>query len=178
MQRITWVLLGLTWLASSCRSVDPKAETAATSLDDGVYPVVTPADAGTSEGASALTRGVVELKTVPVKDEPVESILVLANPVVRLREMHVTGAQLDETNSCQLITFKNDERLKRFSREHVGSRLAVVIGGKVVSSHKVRVPLEGEEFQISFCTEGGGDHLYKHLRQVTSYLPERHKESG
>ena len=173
VRRVTWALLGGTWLVSSCGSVDPKAETAATLLDDGVYLVMAPAPEA-AEGATALAPGVVELETVPLKDEPVETMQVSTTPVVRLREMHVNGVHFDETNACELITFKNNEKFKLFTRGHVGSRLAVVIGGKVVSSHKVRVPLEDEEFQISFCTEGGGDHLYRHLREVYSYMPERH----
>ena len=173
-----WVLLGGTWLVSGCGSVDAKPETEKVSLEDGLYVVVPPAGDSTSPRATSPTQRVVELETVPVKDEPLESMRVSTQPIVRLREMQVRGVGLDEANACDQITFKNDERLKVFSRENVGARLAVVIAGKIVSSHKIRVPLEDEEFQVTFCTEGGGDHLYRHLRDVYSYMPAKHGESG
>jgi preprotein translocase subunit SecD len=165
---LMWVLLGVTWLVSGCGSVDPKPEAKVT-LEDGLYVVVPPA-----EDATSLAQRVVELETVPVKDEPVESMRISTMPIVRLREMQLRGVGLDEANACNQITFKNDERLKAFSRDHVGTRVAVVIGGKVISSHKIRVPLEDDEFQVTFCTEGGGDHLYRHLRDVYSYMTKKH----
>jgi hypothetical protein len=170
---IIWGLLAASWVVSGCAPVETKSGTAPVSLDDGVYLVIQETDVEAAGGATVKGQGVAELETVPLKDEPVETIRVSTPPVVRLRELRPRGAHFDQENACQLLTFQNDERLKAFSRGHIGSRVAMVIAGKVVTSHKIRAPLEADEVQISFCTEGGGDHLYKHLKELYASIPQK-----
>ena len=78
--------------------------------------------------------------------------------------------KLDENDECTQVELENTDALKAFSRDHVGSRLAVVIDGKVTTHHKIREPIETDKIMVTFCTEGGGDHLHKHLKTV---LPAR-----
>ena len=64
------------------------------------------------------------------------------------------------------VGFQNTDELKAYTRDHVGSRLAVVIGNKVISHHKIREAIESVEVRITCCTVGGGDHLHKHLKEL------------
>jgi len=55
--------------------------------------------------------------------------------------------------------------LERFTKEHVGGRIAVVVGGKVATRHKVRQAITGGALQISCCGAGACEHLMERLGQ-------------
>ncbi len=42
--------------------------------------------------------------------------------------------------------------LEEFTRKNLSKTVAVVVGGQIVSAHKVKEPLTGGKFQISWCT--------------------------
>jgi SecDF, P1 head subdomain len=134
-------------------------------LADGVYPVVV-ADEGMPKGDPEMK--VVELINVPVEgsEEPTpEKIRVIARPLLRFGKV----SHFDFTfakNECTEIGFQNTDELKAYTRDHVGSRLAVVIDNKVISHHKIREAIESDEVRITCCTVGGGDHLHKHLKEL------------
>lgn len=71
-----------------------------------------------------------------------------------------------QSNECTEIGFQNSNELKAYTRDHIGSRLAVVVDNKVISHHKIREAIETNEVRITCCTVGGGDHLHKHLKQL------------
>jgi preprotein translocase subunit SecD len=54
--------------------------------------------------------------------------------------------------------------LKRLTREREGRQLAVVLGGEVVTTHKVRGVIKGGEVQITSCAPGAADYLLRQLR--------------
>ena len=134
-------------------------------LEDGIYPVVL--------AHQAMPKGdpeikVVELLNVPVKgsgDSTTDKIRVIPRPLLRFRKV----SHFDFTfkkNECTEIVFQNTDELKAYTRDHVGSRLAVVIDNKVISHHKIREAIESNEVRITCCTIGGGDHLHKHLKAL------------
>jgi preprotein translocase subunit SecD len=133
-------------------------------LEDGVYPVVL-ADHAMSKGAA---ENVVELISIPVEssgDSTPEKIRVLPQPLLRFRNV----SHFDFTfakNECTEVGFQNTNELKAYTRDHVGSRLAVVIDNQVISHHKIREAIEADEVRITCCTVGGGDHLHKHLKEL------------
>ncbi len=136
-------------------------------LDDGIYPV---AQRNRVEGNEPSNNGhVVELTESPV-DRSVgaaeQIVLVISKPVLRFRDVGYHEFKFEENGECTQITLENTDAFREHTRTHVGERLAVVIGNKVVSSHKIRNSVETKNFTITFCTEGGGDHLYKHLKTV------------
>lgn len=53
--------------------------------------------------------------------------------------------------------------LEKFTRENVMKNVAIVIGGKVVTTHKIRVPIVGGKLQITRCTDHGCEALYTEL---------------
>jgi hypothetical protein len=132
-------------------------------LDDGVYPVVS--DGEKAPKADEKDK-VIELTTVPVdeKDAP-QKIRLFNQPLLRFENV----ADFDftfENGECTEIGFQNTDELKKHTRDHVGSRLAVVIDNRVVSHHKIREAIESPTVRITCCTVGGGDHLHKHLKKL------------
>lgn len=57
------------------------------------------------------------------------------------------------------------ERLKDFTTKHVNESIAIVIDGKVVSSHKIREPITSGKLQISRCTDNKCDVIYTQLQK-------------
>ncbi len=55
--------------------------------------------------------------------------------------------------------------LEKFTRENVMRNVAIVIGGKVVTMHKIRVPIVGGKMQITRCTDHGCEALYTQLQK-------------
>ena len=53
--------------------------------------------------------------------------------------------------------------LEKFTRDNVMKNVAIVIGGKVVTMHKIRVPIIGGKMQITRCTDHGCEALYTEL---------------
>lgn len=53
--------------------------------------------------------------------------------------------------------------LEEFTRLHVGGRVAIVIGGDVVSMHKIKTAITGGRIQITRCTEHGCYTLFTRL---------------
>jgi preprotein translocase subunit SecD len=133
-------------------------------LKDGVYPVVL--------AAEAMPKGDPEIKAVELINVPVEGgdstpekIRVIPRPLLYFGKV----SHFDFTfknNECTEVGFQNTGELKAYTRDHVGSRLAVVIDNKVISHHKIREAIESNEVRITCCTLGGGDHLHKHLKEL------------
>lgn len=134
-----------------------------TRLKDGVYPAIW------KDGAAPDDAGgtIVELKNIPVQGEesPPEMISVIDQPLLHFGNVEKFDFKF-EKNECTQIGFQNSEKLKSYSRDHIGSRLAVVIDNQVISVHKIREAIESDQVQITCCTVGGGDHLHQHLTQL------------
>ena len=54
--------------------------------------------------------------------------------------------------------------LERLTRDQRGRQVAIVIGGEVVTAHKVREVIKGGEVQITSCTPGAAGYLLKQLQ--------------
>jgi len=55
--------------------------------------------------------------------------------------------------------------LEKFTRENVMKNVAIVIGGRVVTMHKIRMPIVGGKIQITRCTDHGCEALYTELEK-------------
>jgi hypothetical protein len=55
------------------------------------------------------------------------------------------------------------KNLEHFTRENVNRGVAVIIGGTVVSSHRIRVPIVGGKLQITRCTDNRCQTIYTEL---------------
>jgi preprotein translocase subunit SecD len=54
--------------------------------------------------------------------------------------------------------------LERLTRAQQGKQVAIVVGGEVVTVHKVRAVIKGGDVQITSCTPGGAAYLFKQLQ--------------
>jgi preprotein translocase subunit SecD len=150
--------------ANARTKLDKEAQTRVI-LEDGVYPVVM-ADEAMPKGDSEIK--VVELIHVPVEgsgDSTPDNIQVTTRPLLRFQKVSHFDFTFAE-NECREVGFENTDELKAYTRDRVGSRLAVVIDNKVISHHKIREAIEADEVRITCCTVGGGDHLHKHLIEL------------
>jgi preprotein translocase subunit SecD len=74
----------------------------------------------------------------------------------------------DQTGKPKLeISLAEDQilPLEKFTTENVMKSVAIVIGGKVVTMHKIRVPIVGGKMQITRCTDHGCEALYTQLQR-------------
>jgi preprotein translocase subunit SecD len=77
----------------------------------------------------------------------------------------------DQTGKPKLeISLAEDQilPLEKFTTENVMKSVAIVIGGKVVTMHKIRVPIVGGKMQITRCTDHGCEALYTQLQKRDS----------
>jgi len=51
------------------------------------------------------------------------------------------------------LTRQNAERAEAFTRAHLGDRIAMVVGGEIVTLHKIRSVITGGKLQITRCTD-------------------------
>jgi preprotein translocase subunit SecD len=56
-------------------------------------------------------------------------------------------------------------RLSDFTRKHLGGRVAIVLGGEVITMHTVRSVIEGGKLQITRCYDDACDVLLSKLVQ-------------
>ena len=94
-----------------------------------------------------------------------DKVRVMSRPLLRFRDVSDFDFKF-EKNECTEIAFRNSDELKAYTRDHIGSRLAIVIDNRVISHHKIREAIEADEVRITCCTTGGGDHLHKHLTEL------------
>jgi preprotein translocase subunit SecD len=53
--------------------------------------------------------------------------------------------------------------LERWTRDHLGRQVAIVLGGEVVTMHKVREVLKGGDVQVTCCAPGSANYLFEQL---------------
>lgn len=58
--------------------------------------------------------------------------------------------------------------LEKFTTENLMKSVAIVIGGKVVTTHRIREPIIGGKMQITRCTDHGCEALYTKLQKPSA----------
>jgi preprotein translocase subunit SecD len=99
--------------------------------------------------------------------EPPRYLVVGSDPDVPLDLAAEPTAEKDGADTVRvLVKLKPPaaEALARLTRDRPGRQLAVVIGGEVVTVHKVRAAITGGEVQITSCAPGGPEYLLEQLR--------------
>jgi preprotein translocase subunit SecD len=54
--------------------------------------------------------------------------------------------------------------LERLTRDRLGGQIAIVLGGEVVTMHKIREVIQGGDVQITSCAAGAAEYLLEQLR--------------
>jgi len=172
------VMLCLGLLACSCsRKTEPTRKqlgrhVSMPSLPDGIYLVLGKAGTASDLSAAEGTR-VIEYEHPHDEDEqgPREFFLVRQTPDVPMSlaaPARVEGTPPDDISLHLSFTPEAAETLERVTTELAGKGgVAVLIGGKVASAHKIRTPITGGKLQISCCGPGVCDHLRRQLATVS-----------
>jgi preprotein translocase subunit SecD len=138
-----------------------------------------------SDGVYAVEReGAAEKDVLPLKDgealvvnrhryqktdgkEPPRYLVVHATPEVTLDLAGEPKADKegDEVVRIQLkLQPKPAAALEKLTRERPGKQVAIVIGGEIVTVHKIRGAIPNGDVQITSCTPGAADFLLKQLQ--------------
>jgi preprotein translocase subunit SecD len=61
---------------------------------------------------------------------------------------------------------KAAKALEDLTKDNVGKQLTIVVGGEVVTTHKIREAIPGGLVQITSCTPGAANHLVERLQAM------------
>lgn len=139
-------------------------------LSDGVYAVLR--EGLTEKDVQPLKGG--EVLTVHrhryLKDgdkEPPRFLVVRPAPDVPLELAAEPKADKEDEEVVRILLKlrpKAAAALERLTRDRKGRQVAIVIGGEVVTAHKVREVIKGGAVQITSCTPGAATYLLKQLQ--------------
>ena len=154
--------------SSSARASASSAvvEAGQASLPDGIFLVETEIERRDSLGEPPKDRAI--LRFTVDDDEPPRFLLLREAPFVPLG-LAAPPDVITKSDGDFLLHLRFDpdaaDQLERFTREHAGGRIAVVIAGEVASSHKIREAIGGGELQISCCSKANCESLRAHLSE-------------
>jgi preprotein translocase subunit SecD len=60
--------------------------------------------------------------------------------------------------------------LERLTSDQLGRQTAIILGGEVVTTHKIRAAIKGGEVQITSCAPGGAKYM---LEQLQAHQPKK-----
>ncbi len=63
------------------------------------------------------------------------------------------------------LTDESARQLEEFTAEYLDRRVAIVVGGQVVSQHRIREVIRGGKVQISRCGDEGCQYLFQELQK-------------
>ncbi len=166
-----WLLAGLVLLVGQAlaRSEGP-APASPPGPADGVYEVRR--DGAREKDVLPLREGeavVVDRHPYAKKDEagPPRFLVVRSAPDVPL---DLAGEPRADREGAEVVRVlfrlkpRAAEALQRLTSDARGRQLAVVLGGEVVTVHKVRAAITGGEVQVTSCAPGGAAYLLERLR--------------
>jgi preprotein translocase subunit SecD len=155
----------------SCASTwaQDKAPQPPKKIADGVYAV--------------LREGPKEKDVLPLKDgealivdrhpylkkddeEPPRVQVVHAAPDVKLDLAGKPKADKDGEEVVRILLKLQSEAakdLEHLTSERVGKQITIVVGGEVVTTHKIRAAIKDGEIQITCCAPGSAKHLLEQL---------------
>ncbi len=77
-----------------------------------------------------------------------------------------TGIEQKDKRIHLMLTLSDAARIQlaNFTERHINKRVAIVIGNKAVTKHKIRTRIEGGRLQITRCTDNACKYLLVELR--------------
>jgi preprotein translocase subunit SecD len=171
MRRPACVLATLLLVGSQATSpADDKKAESPRKPPDGVYAVLR--ESLTEKDVLPLKEGealVVHRHRYLKKDdkEPPRYLVVRSAPDVKL-DLAGEPKGVKEGGDGVRILLKLREKpaaaLERLTRDWLNKQVTIVLGGEVVTMHKVRSVIKGGDVQITSCAPGGAEYLLKRLK--------------
>jgi preprotein translocase subunit SecD len=99
--------------------------------------------------------------------EPPRFVVVRAAPDVDLDLAGEPKADKDGEGVLRILLKlqpKAATALERLTSERIGKQIAIVVGGEVVTVHKIRAAIKGGDVQITCCAAGSAKHLLEQLQ--------------
>jgi preprotein translocase subunit SecD len=156
-------------LAAAGSTQDPQAK----KLSSGIYKVIRE---GTDEKAVKPTK---DDETVAVNKhrylkedakEPPVYLVIHKQPDVPLVLAEEPDVVKDEKGLQIRLKLHADhaKAMEQLTRDNKGGSVAVIIGGEVVTVHKIRDTITGGAVQITNCNEEAGAYLVKQLKELSA----------
>jgi preprotein translocase subunit SecD len=150
---------------------DGTAAESPTKLPDGVYAVLR--DAAKEKDVRPLKDGEMLINYRPrflKKDDPTPPrFLVVRNHAAVTLDLAGEPTAVKEGDEVVRILLKLRPKaaaaLERLTNDQRGRQIAIVLGGEVVTTHKVREVIKGGEVQMTSCAPGGATYLLEQLRR-------------
>jgi len=143
----------------------------AANLKDGLYLILRE---GTERKALVPLRDGESLvlddyKYLEVKpEEPPEYLVIRSAPDVPLILEDNPRAERDVNGRTKLyltLSSKYVDKLERLTRDNLGSRVAVLVGGEIVSTHKIKSVIKDGRLQLTRCTDNACEYLLLRLKK-------------
>jgi hypothetical protein len=128
-------------------------------LANGFYPIVR--ESSTPAGAGAAKRPLVTLLydhkySEADKDTPPVYVSIDSSDFVPLILAEPPESEKDGRGFTLLrvrLAPEQEKKLEEFSRAHLNGKVCIVIGGDIVTMHKVRAVITGGKVQVTRCTD-------------------------
>jgi preprotein translocase subunit SecD len=101
-------------------------------------------------------------------DEPPRFVIVPSAPAVKLDLARAPEAVKEGAEVVRIFLKLRPQAataLEQLTREQQGKQVAIVLGGEVVTMHKVRDVIQGGDVQITSCTPGAATYLVEQLKK-------------
>jgi preprotein translocase subunit SecD len=171
MKRFAFLLTAVVLLSGHATAWPQDQAPAGKKPPDGVYAVQR--DGSKEQDVLPLKDGEVlvvqrhRYLKVP-ENEPPRYLVVRAAPDVALDLAEAPKAVKEEGSDSLRILLKLRPKaaadLERLTRAQVGKSVAIVLGGEVVTAHKIREEIKGGGVQITSCAPGAAEYLLDRLR--------------
>lgn len=165
MKRLSLIIALSLALAYPASAID-KAIIAHQRMPDGLYRVVRISpEKSTLEplgsGEELLVNDFHFLE--PAERQTTEYVVLQATPFIPFVLAQNPIKDKDTQGKPKLFLQLSDEQIKPledFTRKYTGGKVAIVIGGDIVTIHKVREAITGGRIQITRCTDNGCQAIY------------------
>ena len=152
-------------------SAQEKKPEPAKKLPDGVYAVLR--ESAAEKDLLPLKDGEVlavdrHLSAKKEEKEPPHYLVARATPDVELDLVGEPKAVKEGDEVVRILLKlqpKQAAALERLTADNVGKQVAIILGGDVVTVHKIRDTIKGGDVQISCCAPGSAKFLFEQLQK-------------
>ena len=158
----------------SCNTSDSKLENKAeeaisneVKIKNGIYLILNEyTDSSNIESANVIIPFSFDFLDSNTVDQPLLLEIDTAEFVRLDLAEEPSGVEQKDKRINLMLTLSNEARvqLADFTEKHLKERVAIVIGGKAVTKHKVRERIDGGRLQITRCTDNACKYLLVELK--------------